>query len=688
MFSSSARFIDRDLSWLSFNECILSQAEDAKIPLYDRIKFLAIYSSNLDEFFRVRVAYLRSLQQLKTNLKHQTGLKPEFALKDIYATIDQHLIRYGKIFRDQLLPALAKEGIILYQEIPESESHKAFLLKFFRHKVLTFLQPTIVKEDGEMPFLENRALYYFVKLKRKSSGEISYAVVNIPSNHLDRFVELPAIEGKFYFIFLDDIVRLHLDKLFPMFEIMGCYSLKMNRDADLHIEDEYTGNLVNKIKKNLAKRNIGDPIRFLHDFRMPDDMVHFLIHKLQLQPDDVIEGGIYHNFNDFFKLPNPVKPRLAEPNWPSLDHHELDGFDSLFDALDKKEYLLHFPYQSYDYVLRLFNEAAIDPEVDEIMVTVYRIARESAIANALISAARNGKKVQVFVELKARFDEENNIRWAEELEKAGVKILYSIPGMKVHSKILLIFRNTDATTRKGYAYFGTGNFNEITARIYADHGFLTADQRLVEDLQKVFRFLKKRTEPPQTDHLLVAPSNLQNRFLQLIDREIAFAKEGKTAQIVIKINNLEDEVMINKLYDASQAGVRIDLIVRGICCLRPGIEGLSKNIRAIRIVDRYLEHARIFVFHNNGQNDTFLSSADWMKRNLYRRVEVGFPIWDEQLKAELIKILEFQVRDTISGRLLDGHLKNLPVADQDGKLVRSQEAIYQWLKEKETKKEV
>ncbi|WP_044237262.1 polyphosphate kinase 1 [Flexithrix dorotheae] len=676
-------YYNRDLSWLSFNYRVLMEAADPEVPLYERIKFLAIFSSNLDEFFRVRVASLRSILKLpKKKIKKKLDFKPKAVFHAIQETVGQHQREFGVIFRDGILPVLKENGIVLYQDAITSETHKQFIRKYFKNRVLAFLQPVVLSKN-KVPFLNNRELYFALELTylKNQEAEKSFAILNIPSDHLPRFIQLPAINGIHYYIFLDDIIRENLDLIFPGYEVNGCYSIKINRDADLLINDEFSGDLVDKIKKHLSKRNIGVPSRFLFDLNMPEGLQQFLKENLELSDEDMVPGGKYHNFNDLLGLPNPQKPALENLKLNSLDLKELDDHKTFFEAILKKDYLLHFPYQSYDYVLQFFNEAAIDPYVSKIQLTVYRIAANSFIANALISAAKNGKDVTVFVEVKARFDEANNLKWARLMEEAGVKIMYSIPGLKVHAKIALITREI-AGEEQEFAFLGTGNFNESTAKIYADHGLFTSNAALTKELRGVFHFLNNG-EKPQLSHLLVAQVNLQESFLELIDNEIRLKASGLEAFIKIKLNNLEDEVMIDKLYEASNAGVKIDLIVRGICCLVPGVENQGENITVTRVVDQFLEHARAFVFGNGGETKVILGSSDWMKRNLYHRVEVCYPIFNEALKAEILQILDFQLQDNSKAVTLNAEQENCKKQRQPlEKECRSQVAIYHYLKEK------
>ena len=678
-------YFDRDLSWLSFNYRVLMEAKNQQLPLYDRIKFLGIYSSNLDEFFRVRVASLKSLTAIdKKKIRKKLAFEPDKLLDQIVTTVTQQQNEFGSIFQKNIIPGLRRERIILYQKEKLTKLQLKFIKDFFLSKVLSYLQPVILSSNSEH-FLKNRQLYLIVNLISKEENVTAY--LNIPSEMLPRFVELPASRGKNYFMYLDDLIRANLSYVFPGYTLKESYSVKLNRDAELYIEDEYSGNLVEKISKNLSKRNIGVPSRFLYDHRMPEELLQQAMKIFGIEENDCVEGGRYHNLHDLMNLPNPRKPALESGRLLPLAHQMIDECESIFQAIDQRDQMLHFPYHSYDYVLRFFNEAAIHPNVKEIKVTLYRIAKFSYIANALISAARNGKKVCVFLEIKARFDEENNLKWAKEMEEAGIKILYSMPGLKVHAKIAYV-RLKENGQDKEYAYLGTGNFNEVTAGIYADHALLTAHTGMVNDLKAVFDFLEKEKPISRLQYLMVAQSNMLDQLLALIDQEMMHAREGKMANIIIKLNNLEEKVMIDKLYEASQTGVHIQLIIRGICCLIPGVKGLSENIRVIRLVDQYLEHARIFIFHNNGKEHIYMSSADWMGRNLYRRIEVGFPIFHEKIKKEISTLITLQLSDNTKACFLDHKLNNRYVTTSDHtKKVRAQQDFYYWLRKKTSHKQ-
>ncbi|MTI38805.1 polyphosphate kinase 1 [Fulvivirga lutimaris] len=670
-------YFNRDLSWLSFNKRILQEAGNPDVPLYERIKFLAIYSSNLDEFFIVRVASIRSIISIdKKKIYKRLSDDPRVVLDSILREVHVQQEEFGRIKREVTIPELKKHGIVLYRDEQPLNDHNDAINHYFRSRILSYLQPHILTgKKTRKVFLENKQLYFVIDLVNQLN-ESEYALVNIPSNFLDRFVKLPTINKLHYFIIIDDIIRENLDFLFPNYKIQGCYSIKLNRDAELNIEDEYSGDLVKKIQKQIAKRNLGVPSRFLYDATMSVEMAEYLKGRFDLVDDDMVPGGRYHNMNDLFGLKNPLSPELEYDYKSPLKIKGIERYKSIFDAIDKSDQLMHFPYQSYDYVLRFFNEAALDPEVKQIKATFYRIAPESFICNALISAAINGKKVTVFVELKARFDEQNNLKWAEKMKAAGVKIIYSMPGLKVHAKVAVITRRNSEGKKVNYGYFGTGNFNEKTATIYADQALLSTNEKLTTELDQLFLFLEKQ-ETPNFETLLVSQFNIIDRFESLIDREIENAKAGKKALIIIKINNLQHQGMISKLYQASEAGVKIDMIVRSICCLIPGVKGMSDNINVHRIVDQYLEHSRAFYFYNNGDDELYQGSADWMNRNLERRIEVVFPVLKREFKEQILKMLELQLNDNIKGVMLDVELNNVPVEGKSK--VRSQIDFYEYL---------
>lgn len=678
--------VERDVSWLHFNERVLQEAEDNRVPLFERIKFLAIYSSNLDEYFRVRVASLRSFKQLKKKTRKSLSLKPKKQLRQIRKLVEQQQNRFGRVFREEILPLLADEGIHMRANEEYSVSQYDFTQAYFNQSVrpVLHLQP-LATEGNAHPFLKNRSLYFVTRVHPLNSAAPQYWLIDIPSDELSRFIVLPSAQkDKFEITFLDDIIRCHVQECFEL-PLDGIYSIKLSRDAELYIDDEFEGDLLEKLKNSLDERNVGLPTRFLYDSRMPDDFLKEMRNLFDLKKDDLIPGARYHNFNDFFSFPDPVHRRhLHDVPLPPLEHPELANTDSLIDAIQQKDYLLNFPYQKYDYVIQLIEEASQHPEVTAIKITLYRVAGRSAVMKALIKACQAGKKVTVFVEAKARFDEESNLYWGNELQAAGASVFYSYPGIKVHTKLLLIEMDKEGPPHSFFlAYLGTGNFNEKTAKLYCDHALLTAEQQITTEVNQVFALLERRIILPKCKTLLVSPFSLRARFISMIDEEIALARQGKKAYMILKMNSLEDPEMISKLYQASQAGVEIHLIVRGICSLIPGLEGWSEHIEGISIVDRFLEHARIYIFGNGGKEKMYLASADWMTRNLDRRVEVAFPILDKKIAATLRKVIDLQLSDNTKARILESSWQNLYKSKEESEpSIRAQTDTYNYFKNK------
>ena len=670
--------VKRDITWLSFNHRVLQEAKDKSVPLYERIKFLAIYSSNLDEFYRVRVASLRSFKDLKKKDRRKLELevKPKKELKQIRKIVEEQQEAFGQIFREEVLPELESHHIFLVKDVDFTEAQQAFARKFFFEKIYPNVHPVFLGLEDEAPFLKNRGLYFFIEMEEPEQ----VAVVEIPSDELPRFVALPSDTSGHYLTFLDDILRYNLDELLGK-PFLGAYAVKLSRDAELYIDDEYSGDLLDKLKNSLAKRNIGLPTRFLYDASMPDSLLKRLRELFGLSRDDLIPGARYHNFNDFFGFPNPTgDARLHDPPMPPLPHPELEGLEKILPFLNRKDAMLHFPYQKYDYVPQLIDEAANDPLVKSIKITLYRVASKSAIVDSLLKARENGKQVTAFIEAKARFDEESNIYWGGQLEKAGALVFYSYPGIKVHTKLLLIQRE-ETEGLSNYAYLGTGNFNEKTAKLYCDHALLTGDKRLTDEVAQIFMLLEKKVLIPKCRHLFVSPFTTRDRFVGLVEQEMEHARNGKEAYLILKMNSLEDPGMIEKLYEASNAGVKIQLIIRGICCLAPGVEGRSENIEAISILDHFLEHARVYIFGNGGQEVMYTASADWMSRNLDRRVEAVMPILDEQIYKELRHIITLQLSDNTKARRIDAEQSNAYKREGE-QPVRAQWDIYQFLREK------
>lgn len=676
-------FYNRELSWLSFNYRVLQEAASPAVPLFERLKFLSIFSSNLDEFFRVRYPAAIALASLNNKTQKKISEEsPEDILEKIQHEITRQLQEFGKTFLNGILPALSENGIFLYYNEPIKEEHKEEALEIFLSQVLSFIQPILL--DGKKKFTpENNQLYFAVALKKPDEELIRHAIVNIPSDKLPRFFTLSSFDNKHCVIFIDDIIRENMQMIFPGFAILSVYSFKINRDAELNLEEEYNIDIIHKIEKQLSKRKFGAPSRFLFEGGMPQSIQLFLTSVLDLKLDELFPGGRYHNLRDLATLPTFGK----DLSYGKLEPVKMNFSESagIFKLITSKDVLIHLPYQSYNPILSFFNQAAIDPDVAEIFIALYRVASESHIANALISAAKNNKKVTVFLELKARFDEANNIQWSRRMKEAGVKIIYSIPDVKVHSKIALV-RKKEKNKAVDYSVLSTGNFNETTARVYTDHVLLTADKIIAKELLRLFDFLQERRLPRSStelkfEKLLVSQFNMIERFNQLIQKEIAKVKNGREGIIRIKLNNLEEPGMITALYKASQAGVKIKLIVRSICCLIPSARNPGENIVAKRIVDRYLEHSRIFIFGPDDSCEVIIGSADWMNRNLHRRFEVCVPVKDEDCKKELLHYFELQWNDNDKAVVLNDTMEQ-QLPSISGEVVNAQKAIYNYIKQK------
>jgi polyphosphate kinase len=651
-------YLHRDISWLDFNYRVLQEAKDPSVPLFERIKFLAIYSNNLDEFFRVRVASNRNLILVGKKTRKQIEYDPSEIQAKIVEIVNRQQEEFTRIFIEQIIPELQQQNIFLVSTENLTQEQDDFLQQYFEDNLLPFVQPVLLIKDKIRPFLNNAALYLVVRLKDKlkDNGRYRYGVVKIPSDHLSRFVELPSDDHRKYIIMLDDIVRRTIHHLFPGYDIQDSFSIKLSRDAELYIDDEFSGDLVAKIRRSLNKRSVGPPSRFVYDREMPQNMLEFITKVLDVQNFDLFREGRYHNNFDFFSFPDYNMNHLKNNPLPPLPYYPLEDADNIFEKIKKKDHLLHVPYQSYESVIRWFEDAAADPAVTHIKIVQYRVARESRIMRALMDAVKAGKQVSVFIEVKARFDEEANLKWGEILEQVGINVIYSFPGLKVHSKIALV-RRIENSGAKIYTYLGTGNFHEGTVKLYADLGLFTADRRITTEVARVFSFLETVQVPTmEFRHLLVGQFNLRPKLEDLIDYEINQAKEGKEGKITLKMNSLQDPDMVSKLYEASNAGVKITLIVRGVCSLIPGLTGFSENIEAFSIVDRFLEHSRVFRFYHGGDDLIFLSSADWMERNLSRRIETVFPIYDEELKDEIRDILRIQCNDNVKSRMI--HLEH------------------------------
>jgi polyphosphate kinase len=640
-------YYNRDISWLSFNYRVLLEAEDVNLPVYERIKFLSIHASNLEEFYKIRVAEHRNviLKKIQSEENFEEAVE---TLEMIRAEVTRQQKEYSRIFRNEILPELARKNIVLYMDDQPKAEHQEFVKDYFTEEIFPFLQPVLLMKDDVKTFIRDNRLYQIVDLTKKGSGEKAYVLIKIPYAKIPRFIELPKIKDTYYFMFAEDVISANLSDIFVGYTVEGSYNIKISRDADIYMDEVLnTGNFVETIKKKVKKRKTGDLSRFVYDRLMPEACLNYICETFNIHREDLIPDNVHLNMEDLIKLPNPIGKELkAEPMIP-LRIPELDRSKSILSVMDKKDIFLHFPYHSFDYFIHFLIDAASNPNVEEIKVTQYRVAIHSEVINNLINAAKRGKKVTVFVELKARFDEENNLYTAEMMQEAGIKIIYSIPGLKVHAKVALVTQKANFRgQKKSYAYLSTGNFNEKTAQLYSDMAILTSRKNLTKELARLFEVLESRNKDVRFDKLLVTQFNMIPALKAMIQREIAFARQNKRAHIILKMNGLQDPVMIDELYKAGEAGVQIDLIVRGICCLIPGQE-YSRNIRVIRIVDMLLEHSRVWYFYNNGKEEIYLSSADWMKRNLYRRIETAFPVLDKHMKQTILAILNLQLNDNV-----------------------------------------
>jgi polyphosphate kinase len=661
MSLTSTEFFNRDLSWLRFNHRVLQEAADQRNPLYERIKFLAIFSSNLDEFFKVRVSAIRQIKSLDKGLRKKLITKPNKLLKKIKKEVNSQQEMFGKIFREQIIPELEKEGILLINHTQFSETQQQFAKTYYKEHLEANLALNTNDEVEEELFIENEKLYLATVYNER------LMVFKIPVDS-GRFVVFPSEDDTHYITFVDDILKYNLTEVYPENTF---HAIKVSRDAELYIDNEYSGNLLEKIKDSLGNRNTGQVTRMLIDKEASEDLQDELKDELNVNDTDIVLGGAYHNFKDFFGFPNPTDKALALPDISPVRNTALNAYDSMFAAITDKDRLLYFPYESFDHVSELMEEAAADASVTKIKITLYRVAKESRLTTALIEALNNGKEVTVFMETKARFDEQNNIKWGKILEEHGAKVIYSYPGIKVHSKILCIER-IENEIPVYYGYIGTGNFNAKTAKIYTDFCLMTKREKITSELAQVFQVLEREIIIPKTKKLLISPFTTRSTFLELIDQEIKNAKAGKEAYIILKLNSLQDRRMIEALYEASNAGVKIEMVIRGICCLVPGIKGQSENITIKSVLGQFLEHARVYIFGNDGNEKMYIGSADWMTRNLDHRIEVITPILDTEMHQQLRTYVQWQLDDTVKARIIDAKQKNKYVP-QDEKAIHSQQ---------------
>ncbi|MGL0925758.1 polyphosphate kinase 1 [Vibrio vulnificus] len=688
--SADKFYIEKELSWLSFNERVLQEAADKTVPLIERIRFLGIFSNNLDEFYKVRFSDVK--RRILINREQGGNDISKHLLSKMQSKALKLNERFDELY-NELIRDMARRHIFLVNESQLDEAQQKWIVKYFQKEVLPHITPLMLTDEIDvLQFLKDEYAYIAVELKQQEQAK--YALLEIPTDHLPRFIMVPEQKGKRKktIILLDNIIRFCLNDIFRGFfdydELNG-YAMKMTRDAEYDLRHEVEYSLLEQMSEGLSQRLTALPVRFVYERDMPEDMLKYLCYKLKISHyDSLIPGGRYHNFKDFIAFPNVGRDYLENKPLPPLACADFEGYANAFDAIRNQDILLHYPYHSFEHITELVRQASFDPKVVSIKINVYRVAKNSRLMNSLIDAVHNGKRVTVVVELQARFDEEANIEWSKRLTDAGVHVIFGVPGMKIHAKLLLIARREEQGFVR-YAHIGTGNFHERTARIYTDFSLLTADQELAAEVRGVFSYIMNPFRPIKFRHLIVSPRNSRSQLYRLLDREIHNAQAGKKASITLKVNNLVDKGLISKLYAASSAGVNVRMIIRGMCSLVPGLEGISENIEIISIIDRFLEHPRVLVVHNDGDPQVFISSADWMERNIDNRIEVMSPIRDPRIKQRIIDILSIQFTDTVKARRIDKEMSNNYVERGNRKKIRSQIAIYDYLKnvEKHTRKQ-
>lgn len=680
---SDQKYIDREKSWLAFNARVLQEAADNSVPLLDRLRFLGIFSNNLDEFFRVRFAAIRRLSLSgKSGEKILGGISAQQLVKDITEIVIEHQSESLRILK-RIETELEAENIFIIDENEISEEQEIFLKDFFIQKLSPELVTIILNDLAEFPLLKDNIGYLAVKLVMKKDSEVRYAIIEIPKT-MNRFVVLPSNDDKQYVILIDDVIRHNLKSIFNIFDYdsVSAHMIKISRDAQLEIDSDLSKSMLEKISTSVKDRRIGEPVRFIYDQLIEEDTLQFFLDKMKIvSTDSIIPGGRYHNRRDYMDFPNLGRfDLLYKTNIPlPIPGLSLEG--SILEKISERDYLLNAPYQSFSYLTRFLREAALDPKVTSIKITLYRLAKNSQIISSLINAAKNGKKVTVQIELQARFDEASNISYAEQMQTEGIELIFGIKGLKVHSKICVIERIEESKTRR-YGFISTGNFNEATAKVYTDVTLFTSHQQILKDIIKIFEFFDINYRVNRYKHLIVSPHYTRSRFYKLIDREILHALAGRKTYIKLKMNSLSDYGMIDKLYEASNAGVKIQLEVRGICSLIPGVKGMSANIEAISIVDNYLEHSRIYIFGNAGQTEVYISSADFMTRNLDGRVEVTCPIYDQGIKNELIDNFDLGWKGNVKARYHSAKLDNKYREKDHEPIFRAQLETYKYYQRK------
>ncbi len=671
-------YVDRDLSWMYFNHRILQEAIKKQVPLLDRLSFLGIYSNNLDEFFRVRMATLNRIAECEDKSLRFEREHAQHLIKQINKLNNQYSKEYEHAIHE-VTCQLGEENIYLLKEDELNEYQQEYVRQFYRQKLSGFVSPIWLSSVKLLTNETDENIYLAVKIQAEAKKSFDYALIALPVVECGRFVRLPDEENKSYWMYLDDVIRYCLPLIFSGLDYVffKAYAFKFTKDAEMEIDNDLRNGMLQKISKGVKSRRKGDALRVIYDAEMPKDLLKRVMNKLNVDKlDTFLGGGRYHNHKDLMSFPDCGRKDLKYPVWEPLMKPELDSRESLLRLIQKRDRFIHVPYHSFDYYIRVLQEAAVSKEVKSIKTTLYRLAKDSKVVKALICAARNGKKVTVVIELLARFDEASNISWSKKMQDAGIHVIFGVEGLKVHSKITHISMKTG----NDIACISTGNFHEGNARMYTDYMLMTAARNVVRDVNSVFTFIEKPYSPVHFKELLVSPNEMKQKFIRLINEEIKNKQAGKLAYIRIKINHITDVTMVKKLYEASANGISVDLLVRGNCSLMTGIPGVSDTIRINGIIDRYLEHSRIFVFAAGGENKTFIGSADWMPRNLDNRVEVITPVYDSRIKEDLWKVIDFGLRDNCQGSVVDGSGKNCLWTTDTEESFRSQEELYKYYK--------
>jgi polyphosphate kinase len=685
MTKRQQKIINRELSWLSFNDRVLQEAQDYNnVPLIERIRFLGIFSNNLDEFFKVRVATIKRMIDIQEGSQRVEGEKPRRLMNKIQKKVLKLQNKFEATFH-HILGELEKHNIFIINEKELNPSQEIFVRKYFKEKIMPVISPIMFQNVDQFPYLKDKSIYFAIKLVSHDAAiPRQYALIELPTEILPRFIELPSESDRTFIILMEDIIRFSLEDIFAIFNFdsFDAWTIKLTRDAELDLDNDVSQSFLEQISKSVMDRKTGQPVRFVFDNNIAKDLLEYLIEQLRLdEASNLIPGGRYHNFKDFMMFPNIGTPDLVYEKVPPVWHRMVEYHKSVMAVMKEKDFMLHVPYQDFNIFISLLQEAAIDPQVTEISLTIYRVAKNSKVINALMNACQNGKRVNVVIELQARFDEEANIFWSRKLEEVGANIYFGIPRLKVHAKLLCITRKEDKKL-VNYSCVSTGNFHEGNAKVYSDLILFTADRRITAEVKKVFDFFANTHKNQFYRHLIASPLYMRKKFYKLIENEIKFARAGKKAEIIIKINTLVDKEMIYKLYQANNAGVKIILIIRGACSLIPGIPGMSENIQAISIVDKFLEHSRIFIFHNGGEELYYISSADWMVRNLDRRIEIACPIYDKEIQAEIKDMIDIQLRDNVKSRIINEDQDNQYVASEEDDPCRSQFMLHEYYRKK------